>query len=40
VPVTVEDADTFMAKGFLDDFELVDSTDLADGLRVKILRRK
>ncbi len=40
VPVTIEDADTFMPKDFLDDFELVDSRNLADGLRIKILRRK
>lgn len=40
VPETVEDADTFMAKDFLDGFEIEKTKDLGDGLKVQILRRK
>ena len=40
VPVTVEDADTFMPLDFLDGFEMTDETDLGDGLRVKVFRRR
>lgn len=40
IPVTVEDADTFMPKDFLNGFEEVQTKDLGDGLRVRILRRK
>ena len=39
VPVTVEDADTFMPKDFLHGFELEETVDLSEDLRVKILRR-
>ena len=39
VPVTVEDADTFMPADFLDGFELKETRDLGDDLLVKILHR-
>src|SRR5687767_9099876 len=35
VPITVEDADTFMPRDFLDGFEQSDENDLGDGLIVK-----
>lgn len=40
VPITVEDADTFMPAEFLNEFEIENTVDLDDGLRVKILRRR
>jgi dihydrofolate reductase len=40
VPLVVDKADTFMPADFLNDFEDVDSRDLGDGLRVRILQRK
>jgi len=40
VPNTVEDADTFMPKNFLDEFEIEKTVDLSDDLQVKILYRK
>lgn len=40
IPMTVEDADTFMPAGFLDDFELQGIFELGDDLRVKILHRR
>ena len=40
IPVTVEDADTFMPEDFLDGFELEQTIDLDDKLRVKILHRR
>jgi dihydrofolate reductase len=40
VPIVVDEADTFMPADFLNDFEDVDSRDLGDGLRVRILQRK
>ena len=40
VPMTVDDADTFMPPDFLDGFELDDIRDLGDELRVKILHRR
>ena len=40
VPMTVDDADTFMPADFLDGFELDDIRDLGDELRVKILHRR
>jgi dihydrofolate reductase len=40
VPLTVEDADTFMPRDFLDAFELETTRDLGDGLTVKYLRRR
>jgi dihydrofolate reductase len=36
VPITVEDADVFMPKDFLDDFEIVETKELDDILKVKI----
>ncbi len=36
VPLTIEDANTFMPKNFLDKFELRETKDLEDDLRVKI----
>ena len=39
VPLTVDDADTFMPEDFLDEFELDETHDLGDGLHVKILHR-
>jgi dihydrofolate reductase len=35
VPLTVSGADTFMPKGYLDGFEVVDSKELEEGLVVK-----
>jgi dihydrofolate reductase len=40
IPLEVEDADTFMPRNFLDDFELQSTTDLEDGLVVRVFRRK
>jgi dihydrofolate reductase len=40
VPITVEDADTFMPRDFLDGFEERDTIDLGDGLIVKVFQRK
>src|ERR1035437_4705305 len=40
IPETVEDADTFMTPGFLDDFEVAATRDLDEGLKVKIMRRR
>ena len=40
VPLTVEDADTFMPKGFLDGFTLEAERALDDGLLVKTYRRR
>ena len=40
VPIMVDDADTFMPKDFLDGFELEQTIDLDDELRVKILHRR
>ncbi|MFN0139770.1 MAG: dihydrofolate reductase [Pyrinomonadaceae bacterium] len=40
IPVEVENADTFMPRDFLKEFELVSTRDLGDGLVVKNLRRK
>jgi dihydrofolate reductase len=40
VPVTVEDADTFMPADFLDGFELSETRELEGGLAVKILHRR
>jgi dihydrofolate reductase len=40
VPLTVEDADTFMPPDFLDEFELDETRDLGEGLTVKILHRR
>jgi dihydrofolate reductase len=39
VPLTVEGADTFMPRDFLEGFQLVDSKELEDGLIVKTYER-
>ncbi len=39
VPVTVEDADVFMPADFLDGFEIVETRELGDGLKVETHRR-
>lgn len=36
IPLTIEDADAFMPKTFLDEFELTETTDLEDNLKIKI----
>ena len=40
VPADIEEADTFMPRDFLDDFEETENHDLGDDLHVKILQRK
>lgn len=40
IPLSIEDADTFMERDFLKDFEVEGEGDLGEGLRVKYLRRK
>lgn len=40
IPLSIEDADTFMPRDFLKDFELEAVDDLGEGLRVKYLRRR
>jgi dihydrofolate reductase len=40
IPIDVEDADTFMPRDFLEDFELQSTTDLEEGLVVKLFQRK
>jgi len=40
IPETIDDADTFMPRDFLDDFEGEDVIDLDDNLRVRILHRR
>lgn len=40
VPLTVDDADTFMPAGFLDDFDEVERLELGDDLRVRVLHRR
>ena len=40
IPLTVEDADTFMPTNFLDGFELYEVRQLDEGLRVKFYERK
>lgn len=40
IPETIEDADTFLPRSFLDDFEGEDVIDLDDELRVRILHRR
>ena len=39
VPVTVSGADAFMPKGYLEEFEVVDSKSLDDDLVVKVYNR-
>ena len=40
IPETIEDADAFMPRSFLDDFEGEDVIELDDDLRVRILHRR
>lgn len=40
IPETIDDADTFMPRNFLDDFDLSDTIELDDHLLVKILHRR
>lgn len=40
VPLKIKDADTFMPKSFLDDFEVEKTRELGDGLIAEFLRRK
>ena len=40
VPLTVQDADTFMPANFLDDFELESTRDLGEGLIAKFYARR
>lgn len=40
IPVEVEDADTFMPRDFLDDFEISSLHELGDELIVKIFQRR
>lgn len=40
IPESVADADTFMPRNFLDDFDLSDTIELDDHLLVKILHRR
>lgn len=40
IPETIEDADTFMPTDFLDKFELHETKDLADDLRVKFFAKR
>jgi dihydrofolate reductase len=40
VPLTVEDADTFMPANFLDGFELTANKELEEGLKIKFFERR
>lgn len=40
IPIEVKNADTFMPRDFLDEFEVEDTRELGDGLMVRFLRRK
>ena len=40
VPLTVEDADSFMPRDFLNEFHIAETRDLGDDLLVKILHRR
>lgn len=40
IPIEVKDADTFMPRDFLDEFELETTRDLGDELNVKTFRRR
>lgn len=40
IPLNIEDADTFMPTDFLDGFELAETKDIGDDLKVKILHRR
>lgn len=39
IPIDVEDADAFMPENYLNGFELIDSEDRAEGLKVKTYMR-
>lgn len=39
VPMTVDDADVFMPADFLDGFDVVETRELGDGLKVETYRR-
>lgn len=39
VPVAVEDADVFMPDDFLEGFQMIETRELGDGLKVETLRR-
>src|SRR5262249_46076864 len=39
IPLTVEDADTFLPANFLDVFELKETKELSEGLQVKVFER-
>lgn len=39
IPETIDDADTFMPRDFLDGFAETEKMELGDGLRVKIFQR-
>ncbi|MGI8469842.1 MAG: dihydrofolate reductase [Pyrinomonadaceae bacterium] len=39
IPVSIEDADAFMPRDFLEDFEAAETINLADDLRVKIYQK-
>lgn len=40
IPKNVDDADTFMPEGFLDEFSVGETHNLGDGLSVEILHRQ
>ncbi len=40
VPETVQNADTFMPRDFLEEFELEKLKELGDGLQIKFFERK
>ena len=40
IPLDVPDADTFMPRDFLADFELHETKDLGDGLTVRVMHRR
>lgn len=40
IPLSAENADTFMPRDFLDEFQLKDARELEDGLRVKVFAKK
>jgi len=39
IPLTIEDADAFMSKNFLDGFELTETKELDDTLKIKIYEK-
>ena len=40
VPVTVDDDDTFMPENFLNEFDLLETKEIENNLKVKFLQRK